>query len=607
MAINDKYRFIITSPTGQFTATPDVSKLTWEWKKQSGEDFFIKELDTELRFINSSKLGIYDFDKLHAIEQGGHLCDRTEITIEKNCGNDNWILFYSGYLAMVDGRWNIEKCTVEIKPRSLNALACLVDNWENEYNLINFSSNHTIKRIEGEIEEKRCCEDRTGHPWDHVNLQTHEVSYGISTGCIEGSGWNILRNEMTFKISRELFDPMKGKWTICTSWIREKWTGGGTPSSPGWTQDGGDYVRPIPTLMNNQVKNLSDLDVNNLEDSLFYQQYEQLPDLENGLSLNEILVGLINERCTFTVVSNFFGINPDGTNPTNMAYDFATEYLQELMVFDVNQLRTTSEAATALVYEFERIWQDLKTMFNVTMRYKNGTLYIEHVSYFKDRFMLDLTKPNLLKHIKGSWEYDYDQAELPRIEKWEYGNEPDGYWRPLRVEYKGDCVRPDKQKTDTYTVVQFVVDVDGIFISNASIEKIEELEGYEEPAYPVKLLALVATKDGIINRHPITPLGGEVVTNGVMTWSNLFEHLHRWGRKKKTGLVKRYVDDPGVSTEFFSRVYNRTQKEINLPMCCSDMDQFAPEDYVRTQLGWGKVQNASYEEPAGIMKLELKQ
>lgn len=185
---------------------------------------------------------------------------------------------------------------------------------------------------------------------------------------------------------------------------------------------------------------------------------------------------------------------------------------------------------------------------------------------------------------------------MPRYERWEYANEPDGYFRPIQVEYRGDCVRPDEEKTDNYIAQNFVVDVDGIFLSNMT---------ESENRYAETLFALVATKDGVVNRYPVTPLGGEVVTNGVMTWPNLFENLHRWGRKKKTGIVQRYVDDPGVSTEFFSRVYNRSQKDIRIPLCCSDLDQFAPEDYVRTQLGWGKVQEATYEEPGGILNLNL--
>lgn len=596
MAINDKYRFIITTPTGQFTATPDVSQLRWQWRKHSDEDFFIKELATPLRFINSSKLSIFDFDKLHTVERSGHLCDRTEINIEKNCG-EGWTLFYSGYLAMVDGEWDVDRCTVEIKPRTLDSLACLIDNWKSEKNIVNYSDFQTISRIEGEIEEKKCCEDETGYPDDHINLQTQGITYSVSTGCIDGSGWNIMRNEMSFRLYGRLFDALRGEWTICTSWIREKWTGGGTPSSPGWTQDNGDYVRPIPTILDSQIESLSTVDADNLSDALFWQQYQRLPDLQFGLSLNEVLDGLINERCTFTVISNFFGINPDGTNPSNIAYDYAQDYLQELMIFDVNAFQgDITQGPTTLPITLESMWRDLKTIFNVTMRSSGGNLYIEHVSYLQDRFMLDLTTPEMVGHLKGKRKYTYKEDELPRYERWEYANEPDGYFRPIQVEYRGDCVRPDEEKTDSYIAQNFVVDVDGIFLSNMT---------ESENRYAETLFALVATKDGVVNRYPVTPLGGEVVTNGVMTWPNLFENLHRWGRKKKTGIVQRYVDDPGVSTEFFSRVYNRSQKDIRIPLCCSDLDQFAPEDYVRTQLGWGKVQEATYEEPGGILNLNL--
>src|SRR5690554_5772272 len=168
MRINNKYRFIITTPTGQFIATPDLSSMRWEWKKYGNEDFFVKELASNLRFINSSSLGIFDFDKLHQIERSGHLCDRTEITIEKNCGDGTWTLFYQGYLAMVDGNWDEDRCTVEIKPRTLDSLACVIDHWKTERNIVNYSDFQTITRIEGEIEELLCCDDETGYPDDHL-------------------------------------------------------------------------------------------------------------------------------------------------------------------------------------------------------------------------------------------------------------------------------------------------------------------------------------------------------------------------------------------------------------------------------------------------------
>src|SRR5690606_9002385 len=241
-------------------------------KKQGTEDFFIKELATNLRFINSSRLSIFDFDKLHRIERGGQLCERTEITVEKSCGDGSWSLFYQGYLAMVDGEWDEDKCVVEIKPRTLDSLACVIDHWKSDRNLVNYADFQTITRIEGEIEELECCHDETGYPEDHINFQTQGISYEVAANCIEGAGWNVLRNEMSFRLYGRLFDPLRGEWTICTTWIREKWTGGGAPTSPGWTQDGGEYVRPIPTIFDSQVNNLSEVDADNLSDAVFWQQ-----------------------------------------------------------------------------------------------------------------------------------------------------------------------------------------------------------------------------------------------------------------------------------------------------------------------------------------------
>ena len=554
------------------------------------------QLDTELKFINQASLSVYDFDQLYKIERSGKICERTEITIEKKCPDGGWNHWFDGYIAMVDGKWNVDQCLVKIKPRSLGSLACLVDRWEDGHNLVKYADFETSEWIEGEIEEEECCDDETGYPTDHLNPETGRIQYATSTGCLSGTAWNVLRNEMSFRLYNRIFNPQRGEWTICTTHIREKWTGGGAPTSYGWSDDGGDYVRPIPTMLVEQIDNLSSVEGGNLESTLFFQQYARFPDLSNGLALNDILEGLISERCEYEVVSNFFGINPDATNPTNEAYNYAIAHLQELMVFDVNGIRfDQTEAPTNLDYSYKDIWDDLKILFNLQMREKDGKLYIEHVSYFQDRYMLDLTTDELKKHIHGKWEYEYKKEELPRFEEFSYGLEPDGYFRPLKVMYEGDCVTDEESKTDSYIIKTFVVDVYGVFFEN---EK-------ETSSYSDEALVLVATNAGVINRYPVQEGSGAIWANGVLTWSNIFDNLHKWGRKKRTGIVQRFTGDEGENTQFYGRPKNKQQKDIRIPMCCEDLDQFAPEDYIKTQLGWGEVEDATYDAPNGILTLNL--
>jgi len=115
-----------------------------------------------------------------------------------------------------------------------------------------------------------------------------------------------------------------------------------------------------------------------------YGRYNDIP-ISNTFYINEILIDIF--RCTgLTLVSDFLGINPDGTNPTNTAYTFAANYCQNIKIcqsFDIIResaaMDSFGKSGTIKVKDF---LSNILKMFNLVVAPGTDSIRIEHKSYF---------------------------------------------------------------------------------------------------------------------------------------------------------------------------------------------------------------------------------
>ena len=94
-------------------------------------------------------------------------------------------------------------------------------------------------------------------------------------------------------------------------------------------------------------------------------------------------------------------------------------------------------------------------------------------------------------------------------------------------------------------------------------------------------------------------LTGTPKLNAGLSIANLLRDFHTIGRPQRIGKLN------GEDTVFVADPV-RTQAEIILPICCADINEFNPNDKIKTQLGWGEVESAELVEPIGKLTLNLK-
>lgn len=593
MAIRDKYRF--ESDIG--TLSPTNSEIVFEWRKEGEDGFFVKHLESDLRLQNISKESIFDFDRVYSRVRSGQICEPININVTKMCPQGSTD-FFNGYLSIIDGTYDIARCVADIKPRSTHGLSCVVDNWEREHNFYQQSDEVSVRRLEGVIKSITCTETYKKELPTVISDGEGGIFWRYAVDCLPErdnlvelypKGWTPYRAEMKWTEKKSiLISDIRGTLELTTTYIREEWTGSGVPQSEGWIYDDseGVYYRPVPTLLDDETESLEAAIIGNGQ--LFaFRQWRFLDSISNGRRLNDVLESLFRFGCGYEIKSNFFGINPDGTEPDNIAYTFARDYLWELVLLQKLDvlIHDSTEEGTNYPISLRQLWRNLRVMFNVELRLEDENyIRIEHVSYYQDRFMLDLTKEHMQRFILHKGQFEYKKEELPRFERWEWmdrlGNP---FFDQGEVEYEGVCVDDEENKEISYIADMITTDIDGAIAAEAVNE-----EGF----------FLVATKDGTIIRE--APEGFEhAYVNGVLGWRVLLPTLHIWKRKKTHGIMNE------ENRRFVGRPKNRVQKDIQVPICCSEIDNFQPEDLVKTQFGWGAVESASWNAKTEILTLTL--
>jgi hypothetical protein len=317
---------------------------------------------------------------------------------------------------------------------------------------------------------------------------------------------------------------------------------------------GGYYYSAIPKLLYDSGVYTDNTYIDILGDSIVetgvkftagkLNLYKDIP-ISNTFSINEIIQDIFS--CTgIQIVSNFFGIDSDYTNPDNNEYEFATNYLQALRIaqsYDIIRESALEDSfgksglikAKTLVLEFNKIF-GLHLVYDSTI----DVIRWEHYTYFESKG-IDFA----IKEIQ--YELD-DNAEINRelinTETW-FMAQPsptDGFYS-TKIDYQNSQLNSEindvPRKTDT-----FMTDLFGT-LNN---------ETYNQDSYK-KLFYLLSTESGKV-----------IGLNSAMSIRNLVENLHYKNRPLKSGLHdNRAVTFTGfsigieVNVSFFStfKLFNK--------------------------------------------------
>lgn len=589
MTIEDKYTFNIDFPNvGSREVFPINGSLQWQYKKENEKRYFRKELITKLIFQNDSKESITDFDPWYLLERNKDRCAEVKLNITGECDD------YKAKATVLDADFDAEICRVDVKFAPDDPYSCIHNNWERERNILPPLVPQTAQVFSGEIEISQKCFTRiNGSAFDSIDRAN--FPYSLVTECADGStidlddGWSPFTTFFYHESNGDPNNPDAGVWFLEMTYIREKSASATEPSGFGWISVDGGYARIAPTkIVNEQIG----YGIVRIDREL------ALPDglgIDNGRLLNDVILYLFNEHCSLPVVSNFFGINPDATNPDNTAYDKALLVLQELMVFHKGDIirHNADDNVSLLNMTLKKLLEMLKIIFNVEYRIRDDKIYLEHYSYFQADLKLDLTQEQWLDCIKDAYKWTYKKEVIPSQELFEWEERSDegtnSYEFDARpILYTEDCFVDSNEKRN------FRADV-----VMTNILALIDSGDIDEWNITANSFVLVATSGGEIIREA-GALSGEPKLNGSLAWANLITSFHYWGRPMKRGFVH------GLPTEFTSPQKIRKQAPITIQMCCEDLANFDPERMiVQTQLGFGEVENAVYDEPAGTLTLDL--
>lgn len=564
----DKYRFTATDTGGDTVLTPVNSGLVRTWQREGKGRFYRRKLETKLRLQGS------DFTYFKTKLEAG-TCEDVTVLVERFCGGE-WVEFFTGTALIFEAAYDYDDCSVLLELKPSDVFECFEKNYDKKFNWIGVIEPALSYSIYGTVETVTCNYSGTPPGGNEANW-FYKGCWGsgfTNSSDPDGSlAWRPLTHTQTVIISPTSF-------TASTTWAREAVTQVGTPPGVGWINIGGnDWVRPI-TYAADPVEETIGLT------RTFEADYVDV-SISNGLALKEILPEIVDllDCGIDEVVSDFFGINADGTNPTNIAYDYATDaqaVMQDVLIYQKSDIvnEDASDDATILNLSLKEFLDSLGDgSLNVFWTiYDTGgtvTLRIEHISYFEGANGMNLVTEADGLYIAGLHRFEVEGG-VPAFEAFAYQESFKSEFLAQRVDYGAACVN---NPSLDYTQSQMCADVAGLLNNDKA-----GTQGF----------VLVCGYDDGSSGYVIDTTSG--VLNGAMMWENLFENLLNYNRYNTDA-------DPTVGTMTVQSIIKRKkQARITIPFCC---DSFAPEELVNTQMGWGEIESASENTESGTLALNL--
>lgn len=552
--------FLKISGQAEVQVYPVNDTLEFEWIKEEGE-IFRRVLNTTLIFENTPEHNT--FNELFYLDRTLAPCVDTEIRIEETCKcseGQETILNWYGLIPFKKGVWDAYACKLEVKPIPNDAIKCLIDKWNIEKDILSILNRVEVKSILGDLE------------------------YKFSATKPDGYGWTV--NQIFYSLT--LDDLEEGSYSS-TRWVRQK----SSTAFDGWQFDAetGFYYNFAPVAEYkdsfewNQEPDPSPSDIIGSR----IRTYKLIKlEISNCVTLSDVL-NLYLGGCGITIVSNFFGINPDLIAPDNTAYRFASNHLQNLLLCHASDVinADASQDATKLLVKWSTIWNDLKVLFNLKMFYDeaNTTLYIEHVSFQNSEKKLNI-KTN--KQIKGFATYKYLDEQFPKIETFKFAYDTNNEdFDNAKIEYSVNCSFQDNKNNEIeYKCEQVVTNIARLYNNDSLAEDDDKLFK----------TCLLSTDGQSVNS--LSGIFNALNLNGALAFTQLVQNLYIYERPLLYGKVN------GVEMKFDSVKKQRIQ-DLNLTLDCKTLIDIKPSYAIETIVGLGEIDKLSISKPSNNINLTL--
>lgn len=552
-----KYKWFIKFPGGDFVEFfPDYEEMIFEDSLYK-DLFHRRTIDVSLTIMDETFLAIWELenssDPCVSLDVKVQFCNPDTMTFE-----DIW----TGYIALKKPElFDLNNCLLEIKPETTDIYSCLIDNWKANIDLFEIPIRASVDTIIGELEYQTC-----------TYIQNSAGGFNNTfTPCLSSAeGWTLI-----YRDSAEIYErnDLIDQADVYDRYVRQ-FIISVTQPAPGWIDIGSNkWVYTVPTKLDKTEKRVN----NYVSSGIAFTQiqyiwyYEEVDfEADNGIEFIDLIAQLI--PCDgIPLVSNFFGINPDGSEPDNIAYQYASDYLQELLVFQASDIINADASQNATIFDVEigEQLEDILKFFNCKFYYdiEDEVNRLEHVSYLNTKKGIDLLDQRY-RDIKDSFKFKYNQDDIPEREIFKFKYDTNSAkFDDAKIVYDFKCSNGEE---DTIRL-------------NTIVTNITEILNNDEYLNENSLFAtvLVATSDGVV-------LSRDGIVNGHLSFQAIVEALHIFEKPLPIGIVN------GVETVFESVRHTREQEVVFTIRDDQYHYNFAPQKRYKTQLGWGKVDSAKY-------------
>lgn len=572
MKLADRLLFEVEYPSGTWNEVNPVNEdFVFSKTKEEGQFFYRLQMETKPTF---SKDASWDF--ISDIELNDHCAD---LNLRVTCPMEGGVTLYEGKIKLSKSDFDFSRCVASVGTETEDNYTCIKNGLKQEVNLLDLITTGDRKTLNlslGTLEYAYC----PGPSSYNTIVVPSPTPLPEQTGCLtELDGWVLLENRF-INIS-----PVAGAPPYTadarTVWVRHTLDSATTPPGTGWVNIGGTtWVREPEVEFdfdNSSTGGFADTGTFNV---IFKLVYADLGPIDNGMHLQDVLTELLGTggiNCPLSIVSNFFSINPDGTEPSNDAYTESAANLADVLVFQKSDVKRwdAGENATNGKMKLEELFEWMATMFKVFPSVDGTTLRIEHISYYESKPVgLDLTAAAYSRWMANKYKYSYNTDRLPRYEyfEWMDNDSTTARMATLGLQYGGACSAEGEEVTNVASRVNPDLAAilnnpdrfaDDGFVFVAAYETGGEYYAIEEEIQGTSQVAL----------------------NGHLSFRNLIPNYHKWYAYQENVTGQDIVSFTVEST--------RPLKEgepITLPgWCCTDFINFDPDSTVITQIGDGGI------------------
>ncbi len=515
------------------------SILRWERERDSANYVFNPK--TEFLIYCSAIPGEWGADKSAVFDDlidSEDDCNVFQVSIEQECDGE-YSEVWSGEFSSKDWKSDRTKKTIRVKASEANPFDCLKENWKEQQNPFGLT-----------VIDARSTYD-TYEMFEDVFIQ-----YDLENPCPPPVPFD---NFCYFDLVESAAPQIEA---IVCGYLYHRFRhpggcDGSTPTPP-------DDINPWTIL-----------DDNCPTDSEWWYCPEDARITHlypNGRLFNDVLEYLVDQTgCGLTVVSNFFGINADATNPSNSVYTKSAAELQEIAVFQKSDIKRHDNSdpskEPAWNMNLEDFWADIRDMFKLDWSIDGTTLRIEHVSYFQAGTGNDYTSAKYERVL------EQDKSDVPAITRFKYRDDHASTY------FKGQpittyCGEGEKE----IQLRLFSCDVN-------YLSKSDGLEDVGDDGFVLAVTEVISDDRYIIN------------DNRPLSWTELHENYHKHDMAG-AGTIN------GDDVTPLSIRPTRKQPAFRVKHCCGDT--FNPGDLHATALGDGQAQSAEWSLAKETLLLEQK-